>query len=156
MMALVGPGRSKGREQVGSSPAFSSSIFGLLIWFPVSRSSDRPVSESVAEPDSGTEAQEAQGSAEAILLLDVLIPRLAGSLVVTIGVGDFELLIWPADGSAPESVDIGDAVSPAGPDAPPVTWDASGPPTPSSGTWTVVKPPSTSDRMRGTSLSRAR
>lgn len=101
-------------------------IFGLLIWYPVSRPSDRPVRESVAEPDSGVEAQEAQGSAEAILLLDVQIPRLAGSLVVTIGVGDFELLIWPADGSAPESVDIGDAVSPAGPDAPPVTWDASG------------------------------
>ncbi len=131
-MRVLDDGTRRPRPEQGSrtgwfvAGALIVLIFGLLIWYPVSRSSDRPVSESVAEPDSGVEAQEVQGSAEAILLLDARIPRLAGSLLITIGVGDFELLIWPADASAPESVDIGDAVSPAGPDAPPVTWDASG------------------------------
>ncbi len=99
-------------------------LFGLLIGYPVSHSSDRPLSESVA--DSSAEPPEAQGWSAAIFPLDARIPRLAGSLVATVGVGDFELLIWPADRTAPESVNIGDAVSPAGPYAPPVTWDASG------------------------------
>ena len=100
-------------------------VIGLLVGYALSPSIDRPVGGSGPESESGVGLLETPSSPEAIIPLGARIPHLGGSLVATVGVRDFELVIWPADLAVPESINIGDTASPAGSKTP-LTWDASG------------------------------
>ena len=101
-------------------------LIGLLVGYVFSPSLDRGVSGSGAESETGVGLLDGPSSAEPIIALGARIPNFAGSLVATVGVRDFELLIWPADVAVPESINIGGATSPAGPNTSPIIWDASG------------------------------
>ena len=76
------------------------------------------------EPASDFATEEIIDPVAGTVSLADLIPQLEGSLVVTLGVDDFELAIWPAEQGSPDRINIGDATPSDGYTFPPVAWDA--------------------------------